>query len=331
MKKLLLLIVLPMLYSCGSSIMEVASSGKPYEIFVVTSKPVWTSAVGDSIRTTFAQEVEWINQPEPIFDLYNITPEGLNDHIRKHRNLFFVTVDAAADSCSFSARQDVWATNQEVINFTGPSVESMAAYWANNSAIIVQWLSNIERDRMAARAVKYNTKFIDNLVAEKFGLAINIPVGYKVNADKPDFLWIGSDIKLGTLGIVFYTFKRDGDKPLDLLSRRNYAVAQVPGPSDGSYMITDTTFFLPEASGFELAGQQWMEIRGFWKIENDFMGGPFISYIAFDKERQQYIGIDMFINSPSPKYPKRNYIRQFESIIMNAHFISSSAPQTAAK
>lgn len=327
MKKLFILFCLPLLFSCGSGNMEVASTGKPYEIFVIASKPVWTGAVGDSIRNTFNEEVLWINQPEPIFDIYNITPQGLNDNVKLHRNLLFVTIDPAYDSCSFAVRNNVWAKNQVVMDLKGNNADSLAAYWVANSADIVTWISNVERDRMSARAKNYNMPAIDKVIAQKFGLYINIPQGFKVNKDADNFLWLGSELKLGVMGVVIYSFERAGDTPLNLLNQRNIAAGKVPGPSDGSYMTTDTTFFAPEASGFELGGQQWVEIHGFWKVHNDFMGGPFINYTTFNKSTGRYIGIDMFVNSPSPKYTKRNYIRQLEAIIMNAS-VGALAPKS---
>lgn len=316
MKKLLLLMLVPLMYSCGTSVMESAASGKPYEVFVVAPKVVWNGVVGDTLRNTFGQEVEWVNQPEPIFDVFNITPEALNNISRVHRNLFIIKIDPKSDSSVFSVREDVWTTGQVVMNLTGPSERSIADYWGENGQTITKWLSNVERDRMDKRARQYDEPKLEQKIAQEFGLEINIPRGYMLKKEGGNFIWISYEMKLASQGLIIYSFPKSDS--LDLVSERNRAVKLVPGPSAGSYMTTDTTIFLPEVRGFEINGRQWAEIRGFWNVKGDFMGGPFINYTTFDKATGRYIAIDMYVSSPSPKYPKRNYIRQLEAIMMSA-------------
>ena len=52
---------------------------------------------------------------------------------------------------------------------------------------------------------------------------------------------------------------------------------------------------------------------------NDFMGGPFVSHFFLDKERKNIIAVDGFVYAP--KYPKRNYMRQVESIMYSFDFL----------
>lgn len=317
MKKLFLLLLLSLMFSsCGTGVMDNVASGKPYEVFVVAPKAVWNGVVGDTLRNTFGEEVEWVNQPEPIFDLFSITPAALNNISRVHRNLFIINIDPKVDSTVFSVREDVWASGQVVMDLVGPSDRSIADYWGENGQTITKWLSNVERDRMDKRARQYDEPKLEQMIAEKFGLDINIPRGYTLNNQGENFIWISYEMKLASQGLIIYSFPKSDS--LDLVAERNRAVKAVPGPSDGSYMATDTSYFLPEVRGFEINGRQWAEIRGFWNVKGDFMGGPFINYTTFDKATGRYIAIDMYVSSPSPKYPKRNYIRQLEAIMMSA-------------
>lgn len=316
MKKFFLALFAPfILTSCGTDIYEIAITGKPYELLVVTPREVWASSVGDTLKSIFGTEVEWVNQVEPIFDLQNMAPEGFNDLSRRHRNLLMVNIKPQTDSVTFRVTPDKWANNQILITLDAPSDSSAANYLSENRDVIVSWLSNVERDRMASRGKKHSDAKINQLIKDKFGVVMSIPTGYRIRKDTTNFLWVSYEMPLASQGFFIYTFKRKDGK-LDILGERNIAAAQIPGPSAGSFMSTDT-IFRPEVQGVVLNGREWVEVRGFWNVKGDFMGGPFMDYVTFDKANDRYVAIDMYVLSPSPKYPKRNYIRQLESLMMN--------------
>jgi hypothetical protein len=61
------------------------------------------------------------------------------------------------------------------------------------------------------------------------------------------------------------------------------------------------------------------EMRGLWKVENEFMGGPFISYSVLDQEKSKILHLYGFVYAP--KLNKRNYIRQLDAILRTAKLI----------
>ena len=60
-------------------------------------------------------------------------------------------------------------------------------------------------------------------------------------------------------------------------------------------------------------GRSWIELRGLWEVENDFMGGPFVSYTTLDERTNRLITLDCYVYSP--KYGKRNYLRALEHLV----------------
>jgi hypothetical protein len=102
--------------------------------------------------------------------------------------------------------------------------------------------------------------------------------------------------------------------PKYILNWRNIQTRQyIPGPSDGSYMVTSLDFVPPVVSYPEDFPLDYVvEVRGLWKVENDFMGGPFINYTFVDKKRNRLISMDGYVYNPNEF--KRNYLRQMESI-----------------
>ena len=146
---------------------------------------------------------------------------------------------------------------------------------------------------------------------------MKIPRGYRVKVEKENFLWLGFETTVGSVNIIVYKFKTPPTGEDWLIDERNIALANVPGPSEGSYAGTEM-MFRPETTLQTINGRNWYQTRGLWKVENDFMGGPFINYVT--KVGDEYLGMDMFVQEPDPKRKQRNFMRQFEAMPITVKF-----------
>ena len=88
--------------------------------------------------------------------------------------------------------------------------------------------------------------------------------------------------------------------------------SNVPGPTTGSYMSTEKRFEQVH-NYFEHNGNYASEMRGLWRLENDFMGGPYISLAELDASNQRIIVAFGYVYAPSKD--KRNLLRQVEAMI----------------
>lgn len=316
MKNLFILAFLSMTaWSCSvAPTNEVPSSGRPYEIFVIANKPVWNSAVGDTIKSIFGEEVDMLNQSEPLFDLFNVEAAQANTTLLRHRNLIKLRVNDKFTKTELIAKYDTHAKDQLVIDIDSPSLDSMASYIHQNRAVLLAFFEKTERDRMVAKATKYGDTNINGVIKEMFDIEMSIPRGYKIRKQEDNFLWISNELPRVSMGLVIYSFPNFTDST-NLLNQRNTAVAKIPGPSAGSYMTTET-MFMPQYTAYNINGREWHELRGFWKVENDFMGGPFVNFTTLDTTNNRVIGIDCYVSAPSPRDTKRNYIRQLEALVM---------------
>ncbi len=332
MKKLffasILIIISLFMFGCGTVKFDRFSAiGKPYEVIVVTPKAVWEGNLGDSIRKDMEQEVRWVNQPEPLFTLRNIPKEAMNRTLSQHRNLFVVNIDPTADSTTFTIRKNVWSEGQVVVSITARTEQQAADYIGKHIADISTFLSTTEQNRFLAQAKGYGNKVLEKTLTDQFGIRMPIPQGYTIANQLQDYLWVKYEMKLASEGIVFYSFDRPArGQKLDLIAQRNRAVGNIPGPLDGTFMTTDMTFH-PESMTVGINGVSWVETRGFWKVENDFMGGPFINYITLDTLTNRYIGIDLYVYSPDAKHPKRNFIRKLEGLMLGVTFAGAEGQE----
>jgi hypothetical protein len=80
----------------------------------------------------------------------------------------------------------------------------------------------------------------------------------------------------------------------------------------------DYTDVMPECKALKINGKEWLEMRGFWDVHGDYMGGPFVSYSAVDKASGRLLTLDCYIYSP--KEDKRNFLRQLEHLVYGISF-----------
>jgi hypothetical protein len=60
-----------------------------------------------------------------------------------------------------------------------------------------------------------------------------------------------------------------------------------------------------------------VKVDGLWRVENDFMGGPFVSYTFLDPKNNQVVTLFGYVYYPNHK--KRDKLLQVESILYSVN------------
>ncbi len=281
---------------------KVSSQGSPYELIMVCNQPEWESPLGDSLRMVFSSEIPYLAQSEPYFELLRVTAASYTNLISKHRNILVCVVEPSLEQTNMVVEWNVDAEPQIVATLQGPSAAAMAAYVGENSDNIRYLFESAERDRSINFAENFSVESLDRLIFDKFGVTMRIPQGYTLRSESEDFVWLSHEYPTASQGLTIYSYPLTTtvDKALSLtslLEARNEYVARIPGPSDGSFM---TTYMDIEQDyrAFRLEGRLWVEMRGFWDVANDFMGGPYVSYSTIDTATNRVFTIDMYVYSP---------------------------------
>ena len=320
------------LWGCWGTDKPLESSGRNYELLVVCPELDWNSALGDTLREILLAPVPMLNQREPLFDLYQIAPTAYKKMFLRNRNILEVKISPNTES-SMTAQYDVNAAPQLIVTLSGPSDSALTAYVSANREALVQIYEIAERDRFVAATSKYYVKQLTQTIEQHFGFEIRFPEGYRQRNLTENFMWVSLELPLGNMGFLIYKYPYEGKEALtlgELLKRRNEFAALVPGPSEGSYMTTSTAF-TPEASYQKINDQPWAVMRGFWDVEGDFMGGPFVSFTTINPHTNEVITLDGYVFNPKldGRTGKRNYIRQLENIIHTVRFTETSDEETA--
>ncbi len=310
------------------------AQGRPYELVVVANQPIWVGDLGDTLRSVLAAPIPYLPQIEPEFDVLRVTPDGFTNIVADHRNVLKVVVDPTLSEAAVGVQYNVTSAPQIILTLQGPTEQSLIDYLNANGDKLVYAVKQAERDRALDFAKRFGAPNVEAAIKERFGLTMHVPKGYFVAANDPDFLWARYEQANTSQGFMIYSYPYEGAKSLTveaLTAARNRFVARVPGPSEGSYMTTSEVFPPIEVRAFRLEGRLWVEMRGFWDVKNDFMGGPFVSYSTIDRTTGNVITLDCYVYAPKIPPHKRNLMHAVEHLLYSVQFPPATEPAAAAE
>lgn len=292
-------------------------SGKAGEVIVVIDKGQWEGAVGTTLRDTLACECPFLPQREPLYTLVNVAPGGFGQMFQVHRNIIIVNISSDVTEPGVIYRTDVWARPQCVIRINAADSETAVQLIKENSNRMRITLEQAERDRLIANARKYEELSLSPVVTSMVGGSPHFPAGYKLLKKTDDFIWISYVTEFTTQGIFIYKYPVvEGEDMMSLesfLAENNKVLKEnVPGMFDNTYMMP-STFATPSIEYLKYKGRDFAQVRGFWEVYNDFMGGPFVAHAFYSPDGKEMIVLEAFVYAP--RYDKRQYLRQVESVI----------------
>lgn len=289
-------------------------SGKAGEIIVVMEKPDWEDSLGGDVRDLLACDCPWLAQKEPLYNLVNVVPSAFVDLFKVHRNIILFQVGPQIDSVGIIYKHDVWAAPQCVIQLSAPTSAQASELLKEKGPMIVSSIEQAERDRVIRNTLRYEEHAIYPKVAEVFGGSPHFPSGYKLRKITEDFAWIADDKQVYQDVFIYrYPAEKEPFTLEKIIAHRN-AVLQdnVPGMFDGTYMTT-SEFFTPTLEYLKYRGRDLVQVRGMWEVQNDFMGGPFVSHSFYSADGSEILVAEAWVYAP--QFDKRQYLRQVESIL----------------
>ena len=295
------------------------SMGSTSEVLVVVqNEQQWENNIGKVIRQYLARDQYGLNQPEPIFKLAHIQKQSFSDLFHKHRNLLIVNIDKNAKEAKIESFKDYWAKPQVVITITAPSATAFVKLFRENAETIIQKFRLTERERILSVYRPSCPNPVTNAVLKNFKLNMIIPKDYYVAKTDTNFMWIRKETNTFSQGLLIFEDPYIDTAQFSLASiiarTDRFQKLYVPGATEGSYMSVDQEFVLPKARVVkDFATDYAVEVRGLWKVEGDFMGGPFLSVTFFDPRTNHIVTIMGYVYYPAKN--KRDMLRQLEAII----------------
>ena len=157
------------------------------------------------------------------------------------------------------------------------------------------------------------------VIKDTFGIDIKIPSDFIVSAVKSkDLVWVRKETNKVSSSLIFARIPYKDKKQLSADSLKHYVNAigkeYIASQIEGSYFVINDHDLPLISNTADFDGHAVTEIRGIWELENDYMGGPFITYLSPNpNKKDELILILGFVYAPQKK--KKPYVEDLEEII----------------
>lgn len=313
--------------------------GAAGEIVVVCDEAVWNGAVGDTLRSIFDQPFPVLPQYEPWFDLVHLEPEAFDRFWKPHRNIVVLELADRVDTQEANVKifKEKYAREQLYVVGKARNANALAGALHERSQELLSAFHSIEVDRYAGLISLSQNEVIRDELGKRLGLQLTVPRDARWAKKNAEFHWIdrqltrmkGGDNHDVQQGFFIYREPYVSDEQFSMgerLRKRNEVLkAHVPGPTPRSYMTTEMRY-TPSYEEVLFNGGFASELRGLWRIEGDYMGGPFYSLTAYDERSGELVTVEGYAYAPF--FDKREYMREVEAIVRS--LIWYEAPVTPA-
>ncbi len=291
--------------------------GKAGEMLVVMDDKIKTSPGGEDLQELLRETYLGLPQEEPHFKMSVAPHRAFNNFMRTIRNIVVVNISPSAKEEAVKFYRDRWARPQAVVIITAKDTTVLKQLVEANQLKILSFFNKAERDRYISAYKKYPSDELIRKVDSTFNVRLSVPNSLSNKKSSSDFIWMSENADWGFQGMLVYEFPYVGEGTFSkeyLLNKRDSILHKnVPGPSEGSFMTTEHKFPVIYKKT-EINGNEVVELRGLWKVQNDLMGGPFVMQAHYDQKNNRVIITDGFVYSPE-KPDKRDKVRQMEALM----------------
>ncbi len=273
---------------------------------------LWKGTIGDSLRQIIAAPVLGLPQEENQFSVTQVPPKTFGKLFKSTRNLLFIGM---GDKEGYAVKKNIYASPQIAMTIIGKDASSLNAQINIHKEDIISVFKEADL-KLHQRSIAKNHSNIDSIkTLSKLGVKLSVPKEYALVDDTGDFLWFRQELSKGSMNIIAYAQPlTENDSIVNNIAsiRDTIGKKYIPGPSDGSYMITEAAY-TPFTKSTILSGKPSYETRGKWEVKNDFMAGPFLNYTVVDKTNNRLLIVEGFTYAPSIR--KRDYMFELEAIL----------------
>lgn len=313
--------------------------GAAGEIILVMDSTNWRGAVGDALRDIFMAPMPGLPQEEPMYTLNYVNPIALNSVLKSAKNMIFVTTlegQSRADrilksyftkasleriendpSLYLYSRQNEFAKGQEILHLFGKDEAVLIAHLTANAEQIRGYFDRAEGERLKKALFTREEKGIEKALEDQHDFFIRVPYGYEIAKNEERFVWLrqlGRDIDKNIF-IAYRNYDTEGLFSKDSLLGLREAVAKeyIYDAQDTSLYVTTQRIAPVDTVEINFNGHYSVKMKGLWKLTDNSLGGPFISYTLVDEALNRLYYIEGFVSSPGKD--KKDLVREIEVIL----------------
>ena len=320
--------------------------GDVNRVNVVADPLLLQTPVGDSIRYYYEQAYPLMPQPEALYDVNYLTVEQLEALPARRELRTYVVVADLADPSSPTTRMavadlgeekvraarddlangtsivtDRWASDQLIVYLVAEGPDALADLVARSFPAANRRIAAADRPKLEANIYQAGrATVLPDSIRRLTGVTLDVPNDYRAARAEDNFVWLRRDLGAVVQNLLVTSVPYTGEGQVSADSavayRNRLGRRAVRSNTPGSYMVTNDEDLPVLADATEIGGRYALEARGVWEMTDDFMGGPFFTYLLPDPEAGRLYVIDAFTFAPSKG--KRNYMQQLEVIARSA-------------
>lgn len=304
------------------------NTGNSGEIIVVAPAAIWKSDLGQSLHHALLTAMPGLPAEEAIFSLVEINTEGFRDLFKTHRNIIFIELYPARET-EVKVSRDLYARQQFYVSINLKKQEDLQQVITRDVPSLLWHFHKAEIDRLVSRNQEFGDDDLNKKIEEKTGLKLYMQQDFVIAKEAEDFLWLRLDREkpIGgyqhqiSQGIMIYSrpYNDTSDFSDTSLSRwKNEVNARYVDGPQGSHMTISYKLYPPEFSYITFHGNTAREIRGLWRMEGYFMGGPFYSLSFYNPANGRQYMAEGYVFGP--QFDKLAFVREVEAIIKSISF-----------
>ena len=323
------------------------SLGQLGEIVVITDIVSLDSAYKEAIKEVFGATVPGFPPPgEASFRIKFTDETYFRGYFKTHHNIFILLTaenlrrmketygenNLAAVQKVIATKgalgwkqEDVWAQNQTVFYVTAASKADMLEKLKRRSSELLNMAFDHERETGAKKLYRTSATrdtFYTGML-DRRGYALRKPSAFRVALTTNDFVWLRKSVsgKEQEFGVLIYEVPYVKEEQLnteELIAIRNtFTQRYIPGEYEGSYMKYSEVF-PPVRRTMEYQGRYCADIRGWWDMHGDFMGGPSTIRAIVDEKLGKIVFFEGFLFYPNER--KAKAMRELDLILNTVSF-----------
>ncbi len=311
------------------------SSGRVDEILLVMDEDQWKAKEGEVVRNVFMQDYKVLPQPEPIFSLSQVPAETMTDLLKRSASVVVIADlsknDATAELIKrqlmkfesqgktkppYFMRKNVWASPQQVLYIYDESSIQLTNKLMEFQQTFINLLYKMEDVKARNNAyISGVSKGLTKAFKDNLALDFEVPSVYREVLKTDSLFWVRQDNQTSeeVSNIMVLVEPYTDLKPITQAYpiEKIRAMGKLVGTdNEGSFLYPSDKYIPFEQIMAETEAGEAVKSTGLWSMQNDFMGGAFISYSFNDVPNKRRVTLLGFVYAPRGK--KRLLMRRLD-------------------
>lgn len=332
-----------LLIGCQSATEQIKEDMKPIargdddEIILVIDSLQWEGPLGETLKGMYREYYRVLPQDEVKFSLIKVNPQRLNSVLKGAKNMIFLmTLDSKTrqsgeirrfftdnslklisrdSSLFYTVKKDEFARGQIVLYLYGQDEMQLRENILDNRSRLIELFESAVRERTRARIFTKKETEMSKALQERHGYSIQIPMGWSLAKEAPDFVWLRwLEASLESNVFIYSEPYRDPAIFNDMEGLRDRITSKYLRDSEKAKLYISRQEVIPAVTErVTFDGKFAVEVRGLWKVSDASAGGPYVGYAVVDEASQTLYYIEGYVYAPATK--KKPYMRELEAIL----------------